>query len=463
MGVFRRSLAQDSVTYYTYTVSVIFFLILSLVTWLLPLSPDFQPQDQSVEGNLAVKQKKSVEAEIKPRYKAQCWCPVAFAPSMVVYTNAVCGAAFNQAIQGIDPDGDKVGASLYDIAFSEEIPDSEGERDAKKFKPVVNNKTEVEIPTVNVNIPEKDIKKQKDKSEKAWHFIHVKTPFVLFLFAICITIPYVVYTLMSSMMGGVNVDKTLLSAKAARRLDSDSRRQLFSELAHAAAQSMRPCSWVNSALYLLLKLLVCVALLVELFVVNGSLLPRAKSLEDDLKAMPEYAAVNIANNVNEALESSGRMNKEIQDTTYSSKLLLCEMKLRQLANIRSYTIQCVFNPDTYETSRSSSDQDTSPSGVADSHGRGWNFWELYEALYLIVLTYLVLLAVINVISLLEWLVKLVAKPCRERVSCGSDLPVDASLLLYMASENAGPDVVRAFAQSRAWDRGEGKESIALDE
>ncbi|GFN79678.1 innexin [Plakobranchus ocellatus] len=445
MAVLRRSLAQDSVVYYTFTISVPFFVLLSLVTWLLPLSPELQPQ--SVEGSSAGHGGRAHLGQSEPvlSYKAKCWCPVEFTHNMVEYTNAVCGAAFNLRIQGIDPATRNLGASLYDVSFSDLIPVSAGDLKNKEFLPQKESSEFLRL--------------KQEKTDKAWHFIHVKTPFVLFLFAICLTIPHLVWILMSGLVGGVNVDKTLLSAISAGRLDYDSRRRLWNELAHAAGESMRACSWMASALYLLLKLLVCAAVLAELFVVHGSLLPQAKSVGDDLKLMPRSDATIVANNANDALKNSSNMQKRTQDTGYAHKLLLCDMKLRMLQNIQTFTLQCVFNPEISTTSLPSSDQNGSPRDAVVTQAR---VWEFYEALYLIIQTYLVLVAVVNVVSLLEWLLKLVAAPCRRR-RLSPDLPADACLLLYMADENAGPEVARAFAQSGAWGRGEGKESIALSE
>ncbi|GFN88189.1 pannexin 8 [Plakobranchus ocellatus] len=131
-----------------------------------------------------------------------------------------------------------------------------------------------------------------------------------------------------------------------------------------------------------------------------------------------------------------------------------------MTNIDTYTQQCIFNPESSTTPFASSGQIGSARESAVTQAR---MWEFYEALYLIVQTYFVLLTVINIISLLEWQVKLVTGPCRRRVSSCPDLTADACFLMYMAGENAGPEVVRAFVQSGAWGRGEGKESIAQNE
>ncbi|GFN79672.1 pannexin 7 [Plakobranchus ocellatus] len=114
MAVLRRSLAQDSVVYYTLTISVPFFILLSLVTWLLPLN----------------------QSEPVLSYKAQCWCPVEFTHEMVEYTNAVCGAVFNLRIQGIDPGTRNVDASLYDIPSSDLMPVTSDDMKEKEFMPI---------------------------------------------------------------------------------------------------------------------------------------------------------------------------------------------------------------------------------------------------------------------------------------------------------------------------------------
>ncbi|GFO42091.1 hypothetical protein PoB_006859600 [Plakobranchus ocellatus] len=105
---------------------------------------------------------------------------------------------------------------------------------------------------------------------------------------------------------------------------------------------MRVCSWVASALYLLLKLLVCTAVLAELIVVYGSLLPQTRSVGDDLKLRPRSDATILDNNVNDALKNSSKMQKPTQDKGYARKLLLCTMTLRRMTKIDIYTLQCIL-------------------------------------------------------------------------------------------------------------------------
>ncbi|GFN73870.1 pannexin 10 [Plakobranchus ocellatus] len=232
---------------------------------------------QTVEGSSAGHGARAhlVQSEPDLSYKAKCRCPVQITDNMVEHMNAVCGAAFNLRISGIDPATRGLGVSLFDIPFSELSPVSADDLKDKEFMPGVSNETQDETPAVNVKTPTQKessefFRLKQEKTDKAWHFIHVKTPFVLFLFAICLTIPYLVWTLMSGIVGGVDVDNTLLSAKTAGQLDHDSRRRLWNELAHAAGESLSVCSWMVSAHYLLLKLLVCAAVLAELFVAHTS-------------------------------------------------------------------------------------------------------------------------------------------------------------------------------------------------
>ncbi|GFO42090.1 pannexin 10 [Plakobranchus ocellatus] len=136
-----------------------------------------------------------VQSEPSLSYKAQCWCPSQFTDYMVKYTNAVCGAAFNLRIRGIDTATRGLGVSLYDIPFSELMAVSADYLKDKEFVPWWSNENQDETPAINnQTLTQKEssefLRLKHENADKAWHFIHIKRPFVLFLFGICFTIPH---------------------------------------------------------------------------------------------------------------------------------------------------------------------------------------------------------------------------------------------------------------------------------
>ncbi|GFR61196.1 pannexin 10 [Elysia marginata] len=291
MGILRGSRGEDKVDYYLHTGSVLFLLFLAIVTWLLPLSPHLQPQTQP--SNLVVTSQTAAQPQPRPIFKTSCWCPQEFTHPMVAYVEATCGGAYSLALQGIEPHNDNVGASLFSIPFDRPIPIDWNDQNGFKFKPVIRNISDSETKQDKDQLPTIRDSEKEENTDDVWHFIHIKTPFVLFLLAVCLKIPHVVWTLLSSLIGGINIDQTLTSAKAGSRLDHESRRQLYRDLAVATAEKVRVCSWRAGSLYLLLKVLMCVAVIAELLVVHGSLLPQAKSLEDKLHKVVVYYVVVV--------------------------------------------------------------------------------------------------------------------------------------------------------------------------
>ena len=455
MGVFRRSLAEDKVDQYTHTWSVLFLLVLALVTWFLPLSPNLQLQNQPAASAGPSVVSPVTSPERVPRFQASCWCPAQFTSGMVAYTQAACSAAYNLALHGVDSESHDIGTILSHVNFGVPGPVSPGDPGYSKFKPVTR-KPSSQKPQVKVNILEGEELKQREKTKNALYFIQIKTPFVLFLLAVCLKIPHLVWTLLSTLTGGINIDQMLTSAKAGAGLSSESRRQLHGELASAAAERVRVCSKTASCLYLLLKILVCVAVIAELVVVHKSLLPQAQSLEDDLKPTDlNRDVMRLVDETLKTLETTEKDNSTDFYKTYSNQILQCELPIRQFANIKKYTVQCIFNAERQSVPPKPPTQSPSP---ADDHvDQTPHVVKMYVAVYLIVQIYLVVLTVVNVSSFLLWLLKLVVDPCRPRVSSDLDLCVDVRLLLHMAHENAGPEVVKAFSQSEAWGSGDGKE------
>ena len=315
MGILRRSLAEDKVDYHNHTWSVRFLLVLAIVTWLLPLSSNHQLQSEPSSPLVILR---AAYTKPVPRFKATCWCPDHFTASMVAYTQATYSGAYNLALQGIDPEDTNIGAILYSIPYNLPVP---YDRDGFKFKPN-GNKSSPQKPHVKVNVPQLKDSKQREKIDNVRSFIYTKAPLALFLLAVFLKIPHLVWALLSTLAGGINIDQTLTSAKAGTGLSYDSRSQLLNELTGVTAEKVRTCSWAASSLYLLLKILMCVAVTADLLVVHESLLPQAQSIEEDLNTLH---------------------NTGINPTDYySDRHLLCDLPIRALQNVAQFTLQCIF-------------------------------------------------------------------------------------------------------------------------
>ena len=477
MAIFRQSLSLDNVDRLN-TWAVLFLLLIALVTWLLPLSPVFQ-----AESPLAARANSMTEAEAvhspteavsntHPRkYKATCWCPAQFTRAHVDYTNAVCESSFNLIMQG--GSASEAPADLYEIYGPETTPiDPESTRFKPEIKKVDQEKEGATGTDILKDIDramretmreKREEQKQQQKSEEeANRFFQVTTPFCLFLLAVCLMIPYLVWDLASSLVGGINVDQTLVTANEGSRLDHQSRCQLHTELAQAAAQTAQSCPWKTSCLYLLLKLLVCAAVLSEAIVVHKSLLPQSRVADKAFDKANTAESTTAKSWIEEAANAATGSDKSVIDSqAFSSKTLLCEYDVRILSNAQQYGMQCVFTPveakpapQPVTPEPDHLPQKVSPSTTGQAH-------MMYECLYLILLTLLVCLAVTNTVNLLVWITKLGCRPCQDSRTSRSqaDLPLDGYFLLQMARENAGMDFVRVLAQGdpRRDDKGEGME------
>ncbi|RUS75110.1 hypothetical protein EGW08_017141 [Elysia chlorotica] len=370
---------------------------------------------------------------------------------MVAYSEAACGRAYNLAIQDIDPERESNGAILYDIPFNAPLPE---DREQIRFKPETTISS-FQRPQVKVKASQVKNVKQSENTDSARNFLYTVTPYALFLLAICLKIPHLVWTLLTTLVGGINIGQTLASAKAGTGLSSDGRRQLYNELAGATVEKIRACSWSASSLYLLLKISMCLAVIVDLVVVHKRLLPQAQALGQDLKAENENVDVmGFADSALNATTGSGINNSTEGYIQPPATVLNCELPIRQVRGVNRHFLQCSFEPETEDVNTPNSamlDQTPNDDQVTRTLETAL---QMNVALFLIVQTYLAALTVVNVSSFLVWLLKLVVRPCTLSVDSGLDLPVDARLLLYMAQENAGPEAVKFFSQAEVWGREE---------
>ncbi|GFS27315.1 pannexin 10 [Elysia marginata] len=450
MWPFRQSLGVDHVDRCN-TWAVLFLLLLALITWLLPLSPVSLSQAMApgytAKSEPIMSQAEPAQKVRRPtRYVANCWCPAQFTAAHVAYTHGVCEGAFNFILNG--GNASEAPAKLFTIRqpgapepapFGPDMVESENWERAIEEEKAAQQKRQRQ--------QEQKLQQQRERAQelndKAAYFFLVTTPLSIFLMAVCLAIPRLVWNLLSCLVSGINVDQTLVSAKEGSKLDHDSRQQLHAELAKAAREASRASPWRTSTLYFLLKLLMCVAVVAEAIVVHNSFLPQARGLKQDLQEnkfnLTGPSSVDTDNTVADT-------SKATQNST-ASMVLFCGYKMRILQAVQNYEMQCVFSPvidpapaqpTPTVASLPSAKMDTPPQESASFQVY------MYESVYLIILTTLVALAVSNVASLLVWLVKLTCRPCQD-----SNLPLDTFFLLQMARENAGLDFASVLSKTEA--------------
>ncbi|GFN75850.1 pannexin 10 [Plakobranchus ocellatus] len=437
MRTFRFSLAGDFVDRYNHTWAVFLLLFVALVTWILPLTPQFQLQVRIQENEPHAEEIQFSLSQQIPKFKAVCWCPAYFTEPMIEYTHNLCENAFNHVMQGGNMSN--TNAMLFNVLFG-------FSKHPEDFEPIFRpniSRPEKKVPVDNKRTVE-ELKRQEDY-KKVLHFMQKITPFYLFLLAICLKIPHLMWLLLCSLINALNVDKVLASAKKGSRLDHQSRHQLYSELAAAVAERVRASTCKASVLYLLLKIAMCIVAIVQVCILYYSLLPQAREVVSF-----SQAAENVTSNDNFILKEPLRQNNNgdtfQNEMMYSSKQVFCSFKITNAQQIERQEIQCLFSAViSSEMSRVST-----PTVSAPEPSRHFpQAIAMYETLHLILLTYLLFLAVVNFFSLVAWIIRLLIRPCQAYGDPDSNLTLDGHLLLQMAKENVGLEVAAGLLQSGA--------------
>ncbi|XP_012939529.1 uncharacterized protein LOC101847733 [Aplysia californica] len=357
MPFLQRSLGEDSTDRYvhTWTVSLLFFL--SLVTWLLAASP------------LVIS-----SGEETPTFQAKCWCPAQFESSHVEYANSVCSKWYTEAFQR-----GTLGENLWNPYSRGLVRMSEVDED-------VANVSSTPAPNTNHR-----------------HFASVTAPLLLFVFALLIKLPHLVWYLMSTFCP-VNIKKTLHTADHAQNLQTDTKRQVTTDLVQSVDKALKDCPHRATVSYLFYKFFSSLVLVLESIVLSTRILPQVFA------------------------ETGSR-----QPTQQQSEILPCFYPIRQMQNVHHYTLQCLFSP-THTSRRSQLG---------------------HHALFTGLLVYLLILTVVSVVSFLTWLSRLTMGTCRSQVAARPSLPTDAYLLLYLSQDNLGPLVTRDLAENEAWTQDSG--------
>nr|WEX25351.1 innexin-7 [Aplysia californica] len=364
----QRSLGEDSTDRYvhTWTVSLLFFP--SLVTWLLAASP------------LVIS-----SGEGTPPFQAKCWCPAQFESSQVEYSNAFCSTWYSDAFKRGTLRG------LRDLLTS-----------LVSFKPEDSSILDYYVTTNGSETFNLDSSDQ--------YFASVTAPLVLFIFALLIKLPHLVWYLMSTFCP-VNIEKTLHTADHAQNLQTDTKRQVTTDLVQSVDKALKDCPHRATVSYLFCKFFSSLVLVLESIVLSTRILPQVFA------------------------ETGSR-----QPIQQQSEVLPCYFTIRQLSNHHDYFPQCLFSP-----------TDTSRHSQLGHH-----------ALFTGLLAYFLILTVVSVVSFLTWLSGLTMGTCRSQVAARPSLPTDAYLLLYLSQDNLGPMVTRDLAENEAWTQDSGLAGPIVD-
>ena len=448
----RHSLAKDHVDRCNTWAALLIFL-LAFVTLLLPLRPGLLSQAEPQAGRVSRPEvvSETVLAEFPRRYMARCFCPPVFTQSHVEYSETVCQGSFNFIAQG--GNASQAPANLFELR----LPDGP---EPSVFGPEMVG-TEKDKRLEVTKRDKKQQQKQQHQEEKhfdrAYQFLHVTTPVSIFLIAVCLLIPHFVWTLLTTLICGINVDQTLVSANEGSKLDHESRRQLHTELSETATEMGQAFTWRTSTLYLFFKILLCAVVISEAVVIYNSLVPQVRDLKEVYQHTDNDQSANYFSKDGDTFDAANNLKVNVDNLASSNKLLICFFPIRSFTNDRLQQVQCLFTPEELPVST-----ETEPSVATDSDTpRQYptiSYVNIYECLYLVLFTMLVALGVANMVSLLVWLMKLACRPCQK-----VDLPLDVYLLLQMARENAVMDFDRALSQVEFKQDDQGCKDIDLQE
>ncbi|XP_012936030.1 pannexin 10 isoform X1 [Aplysia californica] len=443
MKLVRRSLSEDSVDRYNHLWSVVLLLILSLITWLLPFSPAFSSlvensrSTQSPAGEVLKAMNQRLQPE-PPTYKAACWVPAQYTGAHVDYANGVCASFVNSVYPG---DGENV--SVYRVPEDPDTPIDEPQQ-LVPFQPKRKEQTSQGSSTSK---PETrrvggDDKTRTYLRKDTYFFTAVTVPLIMFIFAIFLKLPHVLWCLMSG-CGAIDVDQTLVTARGGLSLDTDSRERLNSDLCRAVSGAAKSSRCLGLS-YLFFKLLLCVVVVGELTVLGSVLLPEVNQLKEK---NDEFSKQNA---LISGLTFSPKTTSEAVYEYENDIVLLCQFKIRQFKlNIQTWSVQCLFHYDTYTAPEATVDPSAAnENGTEPGRTQMGDLLLGYHALLTAVLAFLVILLVVNVLSLLSWSSRLCLGICRDVLtSGGSTLSMDLSFLLLMSKENGGPLVTQALGKS----------------
>ncbi|CAG5119288.1 unnamed protein product [Candidula unifasciata] len=380
MKISRYSLTEDVVDRYNHTWGVALLLVISATTWLIP-------QIALVHQTTGPGPAKGKNMQ---KYTSNCWTPTQFTGAMISYAHSICGAAFSQAMQNAEDKGNKTfqAATLYHLA-SHETGETVEIGESKRFRPVTAEETI----------------KQDDDYLSTVTETYSRISLVTFILAVCLKLPYIIWSLMSS-FSHAEPSQILRSMEAAQCVDAGIRNQTCQDIFQAISYSKQKQSFFNTVLYLFLKITnVAVAIF-------GLLLVKSHVLLQPLSYGNGFDGVSVSKTGND----------------YYNSPLFCAMNVVSLQNIQNYMFQCIFEPSTDYSGTLNS---------PDNVERDFVYIRLYDVLHTILAFSFAVLTTVNGVNFLAWVVKLAPGPFRNRTFSSSKLPLDAYLLLLMARQNVG--------------------------
>ncbi|GFN89439.1 pannexin 7 [Plakobranchus ocellatus] len=458
--------------------SCLFLLLLSAVTWLLPLTPavqtlDFKPPlffseaaHKKPAGNLSESEqimKDVLEAagcdkgyysyidpykdcqrlekvlleaysdedeneqsesyvakkpDIMPELKADCWCPAQFESAHIVYTNTICANQMNYAIRGMDGKTDV----HISVTFDPEEEDI-------KFDKLVKNITQKEVYLNRSTV-----------IDNYNALITRRSYFILFVFALLLVVPSLIWEMLSSVSSRLNIDKTLNTLRFAQTQTADSGRRTCEEVAREALAAAS-CSGKTAKLFLLCMISACcIAVGLVLFITIG-LQPQLTTLAGELEELSKISKLSYFKN---------------------QFFFSCHFRIRQLTNVHNYDVNCL-------TSIASSVGPGAGPKIQGGNGGAYALFDqandtvvLYEGLFSIASSALILYATVCFFLTAKCVITLYSGDGFSSTALGKEgcmrkvqFPEDIRLFLYMAHEQLGlvvyQDLITSFLQASTCD------------
>ncbi len=379
MALFKQSLGEFSWDRFTHPWTVVLFLVLSLVTFIisltLPAGEDTGSAADTHVGDLDV----------------TCWLSPRLSGGQMVYASKVCQADVEKILRG-EKNVDnifttKTGYSYEPITW---IP-----------KHLINKTIDGQNSTAN---------KGDESKEKEPSFMLITSqnlPLMLFVFAVLVKLPQLVFQQLATSCTTFNMEKTLKSAVNAQCKKPGEKERCLEELAASIDTRVRasPSSASkNFICYKCFTFLIIFILTIYLAVVRS----------------PETPSDNSISN---------------KDKVYMSDDVLCMISIQQLQNVASNTYQCQVE---YSLQ--------SPAPAQED-------W--VNHLLTGLMTYFVVSSVVNLVSLLVFLARLLCGQC-DVSPPKSFVPMDVRLLLLLSQANAGPDVTQYLISSTSGRTGNGE-------
>ena len=209
-------------------------------------------------------------------------------------------------------------------------------------------------------------------------FITHKVSFLFFVFALVLLIPSLLWRKISaSIWCGVNIDKTLDMLRVAQSYELEARRRTYKGIARETKATVKT-SGRTAKSFLLCKTLACCASLVVIFLIFQMLQPQATTLSTELEELSDISKLY-----------------PLQDHF----LFHCFFTIKQTQNAHDYTVQCLTS---FQPSQVSGSAGMTNGDVYHQLDSARRTLLVYTALFQAVTAFLVLHATLNICGAVEW-------------------------------------------------------------